>query len=57
MCRESLTLLTDEFFDSIEEYLPTQWNGSQDFSAIKAHVAAVLQNMDLFETELQRRIA
>jgi hypothetical protein len=55
--REILSKLTGDFFDSIYDVLPTEWNGTQDFALIRQHVLTVLEHIDLFETELQRRIA
>jgi hypothetical protein len=56
-CRESFSYLTDDFFESVESSLPQEWGAAQDLAAIRAHVMAVLEHFDLFEAELQRRIA
>jgi hypothetical protein len=56
-CRKSLSNLTSDFFDSISEALPSEWNGAQDISTIKQHVLTVIEHTDSFEAELQRRIA
>jgi hypothetical protein len=56
-CRDTLAQLTGDFFDSVDEALPHEWNGGQDLIAIRRHVETVLQNVDLFQAELLRRIA
>lgn len=55
--RERLEGLTGHFFDSIGDILPLEWNGAHDLTAIKQHVLSVLEHIESFETELQRRIA
>jgi hypothetical protein len=56
-CRQSFSHLTSDFFDSVRDVSPLEWNGAQDIEAIKQHVLAVIEHTDLFEAELQRRIA
>ena len=56
-CRESLSHLTAEFFDAISEATPSEWDGEKVIAAIKQHVLTVVEHADLFEGELQRRIA
>lgn len=57
VCRESLSRLTDDFFESVEDSLPREWKASRDLAAIRRHVTAVVEHFDLFQVELQRRIA
>jgi hypothetical protein len=56
-CRESLQGYTDAFFDSVRQSIPDEWHGLQYIEAIQRHVKIVVQHSDLFEIELQRRIA
>jgi hypothetical protein len=56
-CHEALSRLTSEFFDSVRDSLPLEWDCLRDIAAIKQHVLSVLEHTDLFEAELQRRIA
>lgn len=54
---DNLNGLTSDFFDSIGDILPTEWNGTGDLVTIKQHVLSVVEHFESFETELQRRIA
>jgi hypothetical protein len=56
-CRNGLRLLTKKFFDDVQDALPVEWNGGQDLFAIENHVTIVLNHIEAFEAELQRRIA
>jgi hypothetical protein len=56
-CRTSLSSLTSDFFESVRDALPPEWNGTAEITAIKEHVLAVVEHIDLFEAELQRRLA
>jgi hypothetical protein len=55
-CMGCIGRLSGDFFDSVADALPSEWNGEQDIAAIKQHVLAVVGNAVSFETELQRRI-
>jgi hypothetical protein len=54
--RERFQELTSNFFDSMGDVVPIEWDGSHDLATIKQHVLTVLGHIELFETELQRRI-
>ncbi len=56
-CRDSLQGFNDAFFDSVRQSIPHEWNGLQYVEAIQRHVTTVVQHSDLFEIELQKRIA
>jgi len=56
-CMNAISCLTGEFFDSVNDALPPEWNAVQDLAIIKQHITTVLDHTEAFEVELQRRIA
>jgi hypothetical protein len=56
-CRASLQVLGVKFFAELRESIPTHWNAASDIDAIEQHVSQILDHLDEFEIELQRRIA
>lgn len=56
-CLRDLASLNGELFESIREALPEEWNGTKDLRMIEEHVTKVINQVGLFEFELQRRIA
>ena len=56
-CLQALAQLDGKLFESIREDLPEEWDGADDVQKIEDHVREVVAKVDLFEIELQRRIA
>jgi hypothetical protein len=55
-CRSAVQRLTPAFFDALRGDLPPEWNGDADVAKIKDHIAFVVDHIEDFEIELQRRM-